>query len=310
MPEPAAPGVRIALAFLCILVVWGTTYLAIAIVLRDLPPFLSAAMRFLLAAALLYSLLRLRGPKPLAGLPARTVIVSGVLLCGLGNGFTVFAMQGVPSGIAALLNSTIPICVTLLDWGFFNRRRPRIWTGIGLVVGVCGVGLIVSQTASTTGLRGLGYMVSLAVAVTAWSIGTLVQRGAVPRQRLLALGCGQFAAGGAFLCLAALLHGEFSGLRLGTVAPEGWLALAFLAVFGSILAQSSYLWLLTRWPAEKVTTYAVVNPVIALVLGSLVLDEPVSWSSTAGAALVLAGVALVLFEHKMAVLVARAFRRG
>ncbi len=134
MAEPAAPGVRIALAFLCILVVWGTTYLAIAIVLRDLPPFLSAAMRFLLAAALLYGLLRLRGPKPLAGLPARTVIVSGVLLCGLGNGFTVFAMQGVPSGIAALLNSTIPICVTLLDWGFFNRRRPRIWTGIGLEI--------------------------------------------------------------------------------------------------------------------------------------------------------------------------------
>ncbi len=310
MPESAALRLRIALAFLCILVVWGTTYLAIAIVLRDLPPFLSAAMRFLLAAALLYGLLRLQGPRPMAGLPTRTVIVSGILLCGLGNGFTVFAMQGVPSGIAALLNSTIPICVTLLDWGFFSRRRPSPWTGIGLVVGVGGVGLIVSQTASTAGLRGLGYMLSLAVAVTAWSIGTLVQRGAVPRQRLLALGCGQFASGGAFLCLVALWRGEFAGLDLGAVAPAGWLALAFLAVFGSILAQSSYLWLLTRWPAEKVTTYAVVNPVIALVLGSLVLDEPVTWSSTAGAALVLGGVALVLFEQQITAALRRRSSQG
>jgi drug/metabolite transporter (DMT)-like permease len=301
---------RIALAFLCILSVWGTTYLAIAIVLRDLPPFTSAAMRFLLAAALLYGLLRLRGPRPLAGLPWRKVVVSGVLLCGLGNGFTVFAMQGVPSGVAALLNSTIPICVTLVDWGFFSRRRPRIWTGIGLVVGVGGVALIVHQTAASAGLHSLGYMASLAIAVTSWSVGTLVQRGAVPRERLLALGCGQLASGGAFLCLAALLHGELPRLRLDAVAPAGWMAVAYLAVFGSVLAQSSYLWLLTRWPAEKVTTYAVINPVIALLLGSLVLGEVITPTSAAGAALVLAGVTLVLFEHKVAATVRGLFARA
>lgn len=290
---------RIALAFFCILVVWGTTYLAIAIALRDLPPFASAAMRFLLAALLLYGLLRLRGPRPLAGLPARRVIVSGVLMCGLGNGFTVFAMQGVPSGTAALLNATIPICVTLLDWGFFNRRRPRIWTGIGLLVGLAGVGLIVQQTASLSGTATLGYMASLAVAVTAWSWGTLLQRHAVPRERLVALGCGQLASGGAFLCLAALVNGDWARLDLGAVTPAGWMALLYLALFGSVLAQSAYLWLLARWPAEKVTTYAVINPVIALVLGSALLGEPVTVTSAFGALLVLGGVALVLFEHKL-----------
>jgi len=298
MDNPTA-RLRITLAFLCILVVWGTTYLAIAIVLRDLPPFLSAAMRFCLAASLLYGLLRLRGPRPLAGLPTRTVVISGVLLCGLGNGFTVFAMQGVPSGIAALLNSTIPICVTLVDWGCFARRRPSIWTGLGLAVGVTGVAFIVHQTASTTGLAGIGYIASLAIAVASWSVGTLVQRNAVPRDRLLALLCGQMAAGAAFLCVAALLDGEFAGLHLAATRPAAWLAVAYLAVFGSLLAQWSYLWLLTRWPAEKVTTYAVVNPVIALLLGAVVLDEPVTLSSLAGAVLVLAGVALVLFERKV-----------
>ena len=291
---------RIALAFFCILVIWGTTYLAIALVLRDLPPFASAALRYLVAASVLYGLLRLRGPRPLAGLPIRTVIASGILMCGLGNGCTVFAMQGVPSGTAALLNATIPICVALLDWGFFNRRRPRIWTGLGLLVGVAGVALLVEQTATLSGARSLGYMAALAIAVTAWSWGTLLQRNAVPRERLLALGCGQLAAGGVFLCIAALLDGEWQRVDLAAVKPGSWVALLYLALFGSVVAQSAYLWLLARWPAEKVTTYAVINPVIALLLGSLLLGETVTWTSAMGALLVLGGVTLVLFEHKVA----------
>jgi len=294
------PAPRIALAFLCILVVWGTTYLAVALVLRDLPPFTSAALRFLLAGSVLYALLRLRGSRPLHGLPARTVVASGILMCGLGNGCTVFAMQRVPSGTAALLNSTIPICVTLLDWGFFNRRRPRIWTGLGLAVGVAGVGLIVEQTAAISGRETLAYMASLGVAVSAWSWGTLLQRHAVPRERLLALGCGQLLAGGLFLCVAALLTGEWSRVRWPAVTPGSWLALLYLAVIGSVVAQSAYLWLLARWPAEKVTTYAVINPVIALLLGNLLLGETLTAASAFGAALVLGGVTLVLFEHRVA----------
>jgi drug/metabolite transporter (DMT)-like permease len=300
-----ASRARVVLAFTCILVVWGTTYLAIAIVLRSFPPFASAAIRFFIASLLLYSWLRLQGPRPLAGLPTRTVVASGILMCGFGNGFTVFAMQGVPSGVTALLNSTIPICVTLLDWGFFNRRRPRIWTGIGLVAGMAGVTLIVHQTSSLSSVRGIGYVAALALAVTAWSVGTLLQRHAVPTQKLLALGCGQMAAGGGFLCLAAVLHGELPRLLAAEMTLPGWLALAYLAAFGSILAQTSYLWLLARLPAEKVTTYAVVNPVIALLLGAMVLGEQVTVASALGALLVLGGVALVLFERRATVAVTR-----
>lgn len=298
-PPDDASRTRVALAFACILVVWGTTYLGIAIVLRSLPPFASAAMRFTVAAALIWGWLRLKDPRPLAGLPARTVILSGILMCAGGNGFTVFAMQGVPSGTAALLNSTIPICVTLLDWGFFHRRRPRIWTGIGLVVGVGGVAVIVDQTAANAGLRGAGYLALLALAVLTWSVGTLLQRNAVPRERLLALGCGQMAAGGAALGIAALLRGEWSAVDFAAVPASGWLALAYLVVFGSLIAQSSYLWLLARMPAEKVTTYAIINPAIALVLGGLLLGETVTGASALGALLVLAGVSLVLFERRV-----------
>lgn len=297
-------GLRIALAFFCILVVWGSTYLAIAILLRYLPPFTSAALRFLLAAAILYGWLRLRDPRPLAGLPWRQVLICGVLMCGFGNGFTVVAMQGVPSGVAALLNSTIPICVVLLDWAFFHKRRPRIWTGFGLGIGVAGVALIVDQTHALSGLKGAGYLAALAIAVTSWSVGTLLQRGAITRDRLVAFSCAQLGVGGTFLASVALVRGEASSLDLSVVEPAGWLALFYLAVFGSVLAQSSYLWLLSRMPAEKVTTYAVVNPAIALILGGVVLGEEVTGASAFGALLVLVGVSLVLFERRVAEAVA------
>jgi drug/metabolite transporter (DMT)-like permease len=185
-----ASRARVALAFACILLVWGTTYLGIALVLRSFPPFASAGLRFLAAGALPWGLLRLRGARPLAGLPVREVVLSGVLMCAGGNGLTVFAMQGVASGTAALLNSTIPICVTLLDSAFFRKRRPRVWTALGLVVGVGGVALIVGETASLGGGRSVAYLGALALAVGTWSVGTLLQRGLVPRERLLGAGRG------------------------------------------------------------------------------------------------------------------------
>jgi drug/metabolite transporter (DMT)-like permease len=305
-----ASRARVALAFTCILLVWGTTYLGIALVLRSFPPFASAGLRFLAAGALLWGLLRLREARPLAGLPASEVVLSGVLMCAGGNGLTVFAMQGVASGTAALLNSTIPICVTLLDWAFFRKRRPRVWTALGLVVGVGGVALIVGETASLGGGRSVAYLGALALAVGTWSVGTLLQRGLVPRERLLALGCGQMLAGGVALVVAAALRGEWAAVDFGAASLESWLALGYLVVFGSLLAQSSYLWLLARMPAEKVTTYAIINPAIALALGGLVLGETVTGASVLGALLVLAGVALVLFERQAAAAVARLLGAG
>jgi len=307
--SPDESRTRIVLAFTCIFVVWGTTYLAIAVLLRSLPPFASAAMRFALAAAALFAWLRWRGPRPLAGLPTRTVIASGVLMCGFGNGFTVYSIQGVPSGMAALLNATIPISIALLDWGFFQRRRPAAWVLAGLFVAIAGVALVVQQNLSLAGVQSIGYVAALGLAVTAWSVGTLLQRGAVTADRLLALGCGQMAAGAGFLAVAAVVNGELARIEPGAVTLGGWLALLYLAAFGSVLSQSSYLWLLARFPAEKVTVYAVANPVVALLLGALVLGEQLTPASLLGAVLVLAGVSLVLFERRVISVPAAMLRR-
>lgn len=288
----------ILLAFLCIFLVWGTTYLGIAIALRTLPPFSAGAIRFLLAAVVLYAWLRRSERRPLAGLPTGMVIVTGILMCGLGNGFTVFAQQGVPSGIAALINSAIPICVTLLDWGFFARRRPSLAAGVGLAIGIAGVTTIVTKTGSFSGLQGEGYLLALVIAAATWSLGTLMQRGRVAPSRLAALACGQMAAGAGFQFVAAIVNGELPRLDLAAVGVTGWVAMLYLAVIGSVLTQTSYLWLIARVPAEKVTTYALVNPVVAMLLGAIFLAEPVTAATLAGAVMVIGGVAIVLFHRQ------------
>jgi drug/metabolite transporter (DMT)-like permease len=286
--------ILIALAFLCICFVWGTTYFGVAIVLRTLPPFSAGAIRFLLASAILYAWLRIRQPRPLAGLPTGLVIVTGVLMCGISNGFTVFAQQGVPSGIAALLNSAIPIAVTLLDWGFFSRRRPAPAASLGLIIGIAGVAVVVSRTGAFSGMQGTGYLAAMFVSAAAWSLGTLMQRGRVAPEQLAALACGQMAAGAGFQCLAAIANGELPRLEPGAIGATGWIAIAYLAFFGSVLTQSSYLWLLSRVPAGKVTTYALVNPVVAMLLGAIFLGEPITAITLFGAVMVLGGVAIVL----------------
>ncbi|MBM4195612.1 MAG: hypothetical protein FJ197_00750 [Gammaproteobacteria bacterium] len=299
-----APGARAALAFTCVLVVWGTTYLAVAWMLADLPVFTSLGARFFFAAAVMYALARRQSPRPLEGIVTSRAMLSGVLMGGCGTGFTGVAMLGMASGVAALLNATIPICVTLLAWAFFERRRPVIVTAVGLLTGFCGVVLVVGGEA-WSGPGDAAYVAAMAFAVVAWSIGTLIQRDLVSRDRLQSLCCVQFAAAGVFLCLLGLFAGEWREIDLAGVTPRGWFALAYLTLVGSVLTQSAYLWLLARYPAEKVTSYAIINPAIAMLLGAAFLGERITSAGLAGAALVLGGVSLVLFERSLMALVRR-----
>jgi drug/metabolite transporter (DMT)-like permease len=296
---PAPVSARAALAFLCLMVVWGSTYLAVTIVLRDVPVFISLSMRFFLTAAVLYAWLRWHSPRPLAGVMSRNALLSGVLLSGCGTGFTAVALLGIPTGVSALLNATIPICVTLLDWAWFSQRRPARITLGGLVLGFCGVVLVVGGAPAVEGWQGAGFVAAAAFGVATWSLGTLLQRELVPPERLLALNCVQTAAAGVFAALLATVMWEWSRFEPQVVSRDSWLALAYLVLIGSVLTQSCYLWLLARYPAEKVTTYAIINPAIALLLGGIFLGERVTGAGALGAALVLTGVTLVLFERPL-----------
>jgi len=286
--------VRIALAFTAIYLIWGTTFLGIALVLRTLPPFASASLRFLCAGLVLLAVLRWRDPRPLAGIPIARMALCGVLLVSGGNGFVVWAQQGVPSGIAALVIASMPVAVLVLQRAFFGHRLPEWRTLVGVVIGLAGVLVIVSQIGRLSGAVRPLHVVSLLAAVFSWALGTLLYRG-VPQERVLSGTAVQVLAGGAMLAVMAAADGEWSRFHPTQVSAVSLGALAYLVVFGSIIAQGCYLWLLGHVAPQKVATYALVNPVVAMTLGAVVLGERLNAMAGVAVLLVLAGVALVLW---------------
>ncbi len=285
-------------AFATLYVVWGTTYLGLALLLRTLPPFASGAIRFALATALMWLLLRLKGARPLAGVPWKHAIIAGVLLSGIGNGFVIWGQQSVPSGIAALLVAALPLWILLIDTLAFAHRRPAGKDLVGSVIGLAGVVLIVLQTRSFDGAGAFLPTFMILIATFAWSIGTLVQRHAVKPGQLGAFACAQMGAGAVFQALCALVLGEWPQVGLEDFTPMTLWTLAYMVVFGSVIAVSAYLWLITKVPVAAVATYSLVNPVVAMALGAWILGERIDASAVAASVLVLAGVALVLWPAK------------
>lgn len=283
-------------AFAAIYFFWGTTYLAIAVAIQEIPPFISGSLRFLLAGLAMYVWVRWRDPKPMANVDLKMAALTGVLLTGIGNGLVVWAQQGIPSGIAALIVTAVPVIVLLLDWAFFSKRAPTRQALIGTAVAVAGVVTIVAHTRSLSGDAHPLYLLSLLLATVGWSFGTLIQKRVVQPGTVLSFTCAQMLFGGLFQLAMSFVDNEWAHFDPTTVTWSSLLAVAYLIVFGSIVGLNCYLWLLTKVPAPKVATYALVNPVVALLLGSLVLNERLTPLAIAAAALVLAGVGLVLFQ--------------
>ena len=295
-PSVGSLSARVLLAFACIYVIWGTTYLAIAFAIRTLPPFVSGGLRFTVAGLLMYAWLRLKNRDVFAGVNLPMAALCGVLLSGIGNGFVIWAQQGIPSGVAALMVTFMPVLVLILEWVLFTHRAPSPQALLGVALAVAGVVSIVMHTHELSGTAQPLYIVSMFAAVVGWSFGTLLQKRSANRQTVMSFTCAQMLAGGMFQFTMATLDGEWANFHPASVSAVSWLALFYLITFGSIIGLNSYLWLLTRVPAQKVTTYALVNPVVALILGALFLDEQITLLAVIAAVLVLVGVALVLFQ--------------
>lgn len=288
---------KVLASFASIYLIWGTTYLAIALAIETIPPFISGAGRFLLAGALMYAWLRIKHPQPLANVPIVAALACGVLLSGMGNGFVIWAQQGIPSGIAALMVASLPVSIAVLDWAFFSRTPPTSRALVGIAIGLAGVVTIVLHTRDLSGDVQPMHLLSMLAAVLAWSVGTLKQKQLARAETVLSFTCVQMIGGGLFQLFMATLDDEWSRFDVSAVSMTSAIAVLYLLVFGSLVALNAYLWLLTRVPAQKVTTYALVNPVVALILGAVVLNERLTWLSVIAAALVLTGVGLVLFQN-------------
>jgi drug/metabolite transporter (DMT)-like permease len=297
---PVGSSARLSLgvlaAFAGIYIIWGTTYLAIAFAVHTMPPFISGVARFALAGLLMYAWLRARNPRPFAGVNIPMMALTGVLLSGIGNGFVIWAQQGIPSGIAALIVASVPVLVLIFDWAFFSKRAPTKQALFGIAVAIAGVATIVMHTRTLSGNAQPMYVLAMLIATTGWSFGTLVQKRAATAATVLSFTCGQMLFGAAAQLFLSLVTGEWSRFDPSAVSWQGMVAILYLVVFGSIIGLNCYLWLLTRVAAPKVATYALVNPVVALILGSVVLGERVTLLAMVAAVLVLVGVALIVFQ--------------
>lgn len=291
-PPDAAPAVvRVLLAFAAVYVIWGSTYLAIRFAIETIPPFTMAGARFLTAGALLYGWARARGvPRPTRRQLRDGAVVGAFLLLG-GNGAVVWAEQWVPSGLAALLVATVPLWMVILDWLQGGGARPSPGIGFGLVWGLAGVALLTGGLgAEAFEPRALvGGLVILGGSLS-WAAGSIYARSAtVPTAPRMATAV-QMLAGGALLTVAGAGAGEWAGFDPGAVSLRSAAALAYLIVFGALVAYSAYIWLLGVTTAARVSTYAYVNPVVALLLGWALADEPLTPRTLVAAGVILSAV--------------------
>ncbi|HEY4972755.1 MAG TPA: EamA family transporter, partial [Steroidobacteraceae bacterium] len=208
-----------------------------------------------------------------------------------------WAQQGLPSGITALFVGALPVSTLLLDWMFFSRRGPSAQSALGVVTGLAGVVLLTAHTHSFSGSIRPVHVVAVLTAELAWGAATLLQRRYVNADRVTNFVCLQMLAGAAFQLLMAIIDREWIGFVPARITWPSMLAVLYLVVFGSLIAVNCYAFLVAHVPAQKVTTYALVNPVIALALGAVVLNENIPPVAIVSAVLVLVGVALVLFQR-------------
>ena len=279
------------LAFAIIYFVWGSTYLAIRVGVREIPPFLMAGMRFLVAGIVLYAWMRAQGtPSPTAREWSGATVLA-VLIFVLDYGLLFWAERRVPSGIAAVMLATIPVFMTLSEIWIIKTQRLTVRLGAALITGIAGVAVLVNRSGSfgDTAIDTPGAC-ALVVAAISWSLASaLTRKVPLPSAKTMSSGV-QMLAGGVLLTLAATLLGEFHGFRMQAVSAKAWLALAYLIVAGSIVAFTAYVWLIHHESPTKVGTYAYVNPVVAILVGYFFGGEAIGLRTIVGSVLVLLSV--------------------
>ena len=292
--------VGVILAFAAVYIIWGSTYIAIRYAIETLPPFLMAASRFLIAGSILFAWARLNGNGGSWSFAHwRRAFVIGALLLLCGNGAVTWAEKYIASSLAALLVATEPLWVVLLNW-ILSRKRPNAKVLIGVLIGLAGVGLLVSggvtngaeqgNVSSTMNFIGAGVVVA---AGFAWAAGSVYSnRRPIKTATSLASGM-QMLAGGSLLLLLALIAGDLQRLNLAAASWVSLGAFAYLVLFGSLVAFTAYSWLLRNVTTSRAATYAYVNPVVAVLLGWLLASEPLTLRMIVAAAVIVCSVVLI-----------------
>jgi drug/metabolite transporter (DMT)-like permease len=289
-----APEWQVWTALLIVYIVWGSTYLAISVVVETMPPLLTAGVRHLSAGLVLFAILALRHGIGALRLGRREWLGAGFVgLCLLlgGNGLVVLGERTVPSGLTALIIAVVPLFVVVLR-RIFGEQVPRV-TFVGVAVGFAGVAVLIVPHGVSGAVPVLGMMLLIGSSLS-WSVGSYFSKSvALPRDPLASTGV-QMLAGGASLLVAGALTGEAGLVQLDKFSTASIVSLLYLIVFGSVLAYTAYTWLLQHANVSRVSTYAYVNPLVAIVLGSLLLNEKIDASIVIGAAMIVISISVVI----------------
>ncbi len=289
---------RISIAFAAIYLIWGSTYLAIRFAIETIPPYLLGGVRFLIAGGILYAVLRWRGVQAPLRLQWRSAWIIGALLLWGGNGGVMLAEQYVPSSLAALIIALVPLWMVLLNWRWGDRMRPTTGMMLGVALGLAGIALIAApgQSAADGSVNPIGLLI-LIFSSLAWSTGSLYsRRAALPANALMSTAA-EMLAGGVLMLIAGLLLGQGAQVRLDHVSAISLAALAYLVVFGSFIGFTAYVWLLKVSTPARVSTYAFVNPVVAVFLGWALAGEELSLRMLMAAAVIVAAVMLITLKQ-------------
>jgi drug/metabolite transporter (DMT)-like permease len=290
--------ILLVLAFAAVYLIWGSTYLAIRVGVRSLPPFLMSGLRFVSAGGLLYALLRGRG----APAPTRAewghATIAGLLMLTAGNGLVTWAEKQVPSNLTALMVAGVPVYMALLDWAWPGGTPPTRRVIAGITVGAAGMVLLVSGGRQAS--HGVGALAFGAIILSGmcWAAGSLYARyGALHAHPIMAA-AQEMLAGGVAMLLISALRGEPRLVAHDGVTRESALALAYLTIFGSFVAFSAFGWLVKATTPTRLSTVAYVNPVVAVILGWALLDERLGPRALAGAAMIVCAVLVMTVPRR------------
>lgn len=295
--QPPPSRTALVVAFTAIYLIWGSTYLGMRVAVGSMPPFLMAGVRFFLAGVLLFAFLLLRGAAwPNARQWLVNTVIGTFLLLG-GNGLVAWSEQTIPSGITALLIGVTPLFMVLTEWAWPGGTRPTAMTMFALLLGFAGVVWLAAPW-KDTGHGGFetGGILALLGACVSWSVGSIYSRRAKHGLDPFMASAVQMLGGSAALLAVAAVAGNLASFDAARVKGEAWVAFAYLVVAGSLVGFSTFVWLMKHSTPARVSTYAYVNPVVAVVLGRIILGEPLGPRTLASAIIIVTAVAIITVQ--------------
>jgi drug/metabolite transporter (DMT)-like permease len=295
MNPPAKPHrFLIILAFAALYLIWGSTYLGIRVAVGTIPPFFMAGMRFAIAGGFLFGFLIVRG----AAWPTRAQwkdnAIAGVFLLLGGNALVSWAELRTSSSLTALILGASPLIMVIMDWARPGGMRPTAAVAAGMVIGIAGVVLLLGPGALPPGARPPTLDIAvLLLASISWWAGSLYSKHSMSKAPLIMASAVQMVSGSVAMLLVAWIRGEEHQIAWSAISPPSWLAFAYLVIIGSLVAFPTYVWLLEHSTPAKVSTYAYVNPVVAMFLGWAILHEPMNLRIIAAALIIIGAVAII-----------------